>query len=236
MTVPTSSRSGTLVRVALGLAAVGALFAAARTIDVRAAFAWIEAAGPAAPLAFVAIYVVACIVLLPGSILTLGAGAVFGLAKGVVVCSIGATLGATAAFLVGRHLLRERVAARIGDDPRLAAIDEAVATEGWKIVGLLRLSPVFPFNLLNYAFGLTRVCLRDYVLASWIGMIPGTITYVYLGSLAGDLANLGGERSRTSAEWALYGLGLLATLAATALVTKAARRSLDRRLAPGGAA
>ena len=117
-----------------------------------------------------------------------GAGVVFGLVRGFVIVSISATLGATAAFLVGRYLARAFIAAKIEGHPKFAAIDEAVAREGWKIVALLRLSPVVPFNVLNYAFGVTRVSLRDYVVASWIGMMPGTLLYVYLGSIAGDLA------------------------------------------------
>ena len=108
----------------------------------------------------------------------------------------------------------------------------AVAEEGWKIVGLTRLSPVFPFTLLNYAFGLTSVSLRHYVVASWIGMMPGTVMYVYLGSLARAAA---GERTRTAGEWALYGVGLLATVAVTIFVTRLARRALATRITPGDA-
>jgi uncharacterized membrane protein YdjX (TVP38/TMEM64 family) len=167
---------------------------------------------------------------LPGSVLTLGAGAVFGLVKGAVLVSVAATLGATAAFLVGRYLAREWVAGKVERYPRFAAIDRAVAREGWKIVGLTRLSPVFPFNVLNYAFGLTRVSLRDYFFASWIGMMPGTVMYVYVGSLAGDLAALGaGSRARTPVEWTLYVVGLLATVAVTVYVTRLARAALARR-------
>ena len=128
------------------------------------------------------------------------------------------------------------------DDPRLSvvvrgidqngqAIDTAVAREGWKIVALLRLSPVVPFNLLNYVFGVTRVRLRDYVIASWAGMLPGVVLYVYLGSLAGDLA-IGGAagRTRTPAEWSLYAVGLLATGAVTVYVTRIARAALAKRV------
>ncbi len=101
-----------------------------------------------------------------------------------------------------------------------------MAAAGWKIVGLTRLSPVFPFTLLNYAFGLTRVSLRDYVLASWIGMMPGTVMYVYLGALA-RIGAAGEEKS--PAEWALYAIGLLATLAVTVFITRIARRALVQR-------
>ncbi len=155
---------------------------------LRQALDLIAGLGPWGPVMFVLLYIVATVFFLPGSILTLGAGFVFGVIKGAILVSIAATLGATAAFLVGRYLARDWVAKKIEGNVRFKAIDEAVAREGWKIVGLTRLSPVFPFNLLNYAFGLTRVSLRDYFFASWIGMMPGTLMYVYLGSLAGDLA------------------------------------------------
>jgi len=223
-------------RLALGLIGVVAVLLAARTLDapahLRAALVLIRDLGPWGLVLFVVLYVAATVLFLPGWILTLGAGAVFGLARGAITVSLAATLGATAAFLVGRYLARDAVARRLATHPRFAAIDAAVAREGWKIVLLTRLSPAFPFNLLNYAFGLTRVPLRDYVLASWIGMLPGTVMYVYVGSLAGDLATLGqGPRARTAAEWGLYGVGFLATVAVTVYVTRIARGALDRRIA-----
>jgi len=221
-------------KVALWVAAALAVVVAGRYLDapalLRAALDWIRDLGPWGPAIFLLLYIAATVLLLPGSVLTLGAGAVFGLVKGAVLVSIAATLGATAAFLVGRYLAREWVAAKVEQYPRFATIDRAVAREGWKIVGLTRLSPVFPFNLLNYAFGLTRVSLRDYFFASWIGMMPGTVMYVYVGSLAGDLATLGaGSRARSPAEWALYGVGLLATVAVTVYITRLARQALARR-------
>jgi uncharacterized membrane protein YdjX (TVP38/TMEM64 family) len=120
---------------------------------------------------------------------------------------------------------------KISSNEKFQAIDDAVAREGWKIVGLTRLSPVFPFNLLNYAYGLTRVSLRDYFFASWVGMMPGTIMYVYIGSLAGEVAKLGSEgRTRTSAEWALYIVGLIATVVVTVLITLIARAALRKKV------
>ncbi len=189
---------------------------------------WINGLGPLGPLLFIVIYIIATVLLIPGSVLTLGAGAVFGVIKGSIYVSIAATLGATAAFLVGRYFARAWVAQKIAANPRFTAIDQAVASEGWKIVGLTRLSPVFPFTLLNYAFGLTRVSLRDYVLASWIGMLPGTILYVYLGSLAQAGA---GTKSRTPQQWALYGIGLAATIAVTVLITRIAQKALKQKFA-----
>lgn len=197
---------------------------------LRQFLAGVERLGPWGPVLFIGLYVVATVFLIPGSVLTLGAGAAFGVVWGSIYVSVAATLGATAAFLVGRYFARDAVARRISGNARFAAIDRAVGEEGWKIVGLTRLSPVFPFTLLNYAFGLTRVSLRDYVVASWIGMMPGTVLYVYLGSLAQAAS---GERARTPGEWALYGLGLLATVVVTVLITRIARRALATRIAPG---
>jgi len=148
-------------------------------------------------------------------------------ALGSVCVSISATLGATAAFLVGRYLARDAIARKIEKHEKFATIDRAVADEGWKIILLTRLSPVFPFTLLNYAFGLTRVKLSHYVLASWLGMIPGTVMYVYLGSLV----NVGaGHRQRTTGEWVLYGAGLLVAVTVTVFVTRLARRALAQKI------
>jgi uncharacterized membrane protein YdjX (TVP38/TMEM64 family) len=225
-------------RIVLAVVALLLVLVVLRWLNVREALIGalesIRGLGPLGPLIFVLLYVVATVFFVPGSILTLGAGFVFGVVRGSILVSVSATLGATCAFLVGRYLARDWVAGRIEGNPKFKAIDEAVAREGWKIVGLTRLSPVFPFNLLNYAFGLTKVGLRDYFFASWLGMIPGTILYVYVGSLAGSLATLGaGERRRTAAEWALYVVGLLATVAVTIYVTRLARRALESRVGGG---
>ncbi|MBW7995905.1 MAG: TVP38/TMEM64 family protein [Candidatus Glassbacteria bacterium] len=232
---PTSNRAGALIKIVLALIALAVFILAAQRFDLqqvfRAALAWISGLGPLGLLIFIILYILACVLLLPGSILTLGAGVVFGVVKGSIVVSIGSTLGAACAFLVGRYLARDWVAGRIAGNQRFNAVDEAVAREGWKIVLLTRLSPVFPFNILNYAFGLTKVSLKHYFFASWLGMIPGTVMYVYLGSLAGDLASLGADgRTRTAGEWVLYSVGLLATVAVTVFVTRIARKSLDNRI------
>ncbi len=194
--------------------------------------AWVEGMGPAGMGVYAGLYVFACVFFIPGSILTLGAGAIYGVVAGSILVSVSSTVGATAAFLVGRYVARSWIAKKIEGNARFSAIDQAVADEGWKIVGLTRLSPIFSFNLLNYAYGLTRVSLREYVLASWIGMMPGTIMYVYLGSLAGDLASLGADTGHvtTPGEWALYGIGLLATIGVTIYVTKIAKKALASRI------
>lgn len=188
----------------------------------------IQDLGPWGPALFVALYAIATVLLIPGSLLTLGAGAVFGLAWGCLWVSIGSTLGAAGAFLAGRHLARQAVARRIEQDDRFLAIDHAVESEGWRIVLLTRLSPIFPFTLLNYAFGLTRIRFTHYWLASWIGMMPGTVMYVYLGTAAGDAAGVRGNRSPV--EWLFQGLGLAATLAVTLVITRIARNALNARL------
>jgi len=216
--------------IVAALAAVAVVLLVTRW-DVRAlpqaALDWTQRIGPWGQMFFVLIYVAATVLLIPGSALGLGAGALFGVVRGSLLVSLASTLGATCAFLLGRYLAREWAAKKIEKRASFSALDQAVAREGWKIVLLTRLSPVFPFTLLNYAFGLTRVPLRDYVLASWIGMMPGTVMYVYLGSLA----RAGVERrARTAGEWVLYGVGLLATITVTVLVTRLARRALATRI------
>ncbi|MFQ4143006.1 TVP38/TMEM64 family protein [Chlorogloeopsis sp. ULAP02] len=198
---------------------------------LRNALQWIESLGAVGAIAFIALYIIATVAFLPGSILTLGAGVVFGVVWGSVYVFIGATLGATAAFLVGRYLARGWVAKKIADHKKFAAIDRAVGTEGFKIVLLTRLSPVFPFNLLNYAFGITGVSLKDYFIGS-VGMIPGTIMYVYIGSLAGNLAMIGTETQPTNptVQWAIRILGFIATVAVTIYVTRVARKALEQEV------
>ena len=139
------------------------------------------------------------------------------------------TASARSGSSLGRYFARDWIAKKIEGNATFSAIDRAVADEGWKIVLLTRLSPMFPYVLLNYAFGITRVSLRAYVLASWIGMMPGTVLYVYLGSLA--RAGVA-ERQRTPGEWALYVVGLLATISVAVMATRIARRALAKRTTP----
>lgn len=215
----------------LYLGVVVALVLAARFLHVqdllKEALDWLGGLGPWGAVLFIGLYIVATVLFVPGSALTLGAGAIFGVVWGAVYVSIGSTLGATGAFLVGRYLARNAIARKIEGNERFAAIDRAVAQEGWKIVGLTRLSPAFPFTLLNYAFGLTQVKLSHYVLASWAGMLPGTVMYVYLGSLARAAT---GARDRSGGEWLLYAVGLGATIGVTILITRLARKALSRKV------
>jgi uncharacterized membrane protein YdjX (TVP38/TMEM64 family) len=196
--------------------------------DALASFLeWAQSIGPWGAVIFAVAYVPAAVLLVPGSLLTLGAGFVFGVAKGTVIVSLGSTAGAAAAFVVGRRVAHDWVASRIAGRRTMAAIARAVEIEAFKIVLLTRLSPVLPFNLLNYAFALTNVPFRTYVLASWIGMVPGTLMYVYLGSAANSLATLlSGEQTKSTGQQVLFAVGLAATVAATVIVTRTARRAL----------
>ncbi|MEH2322500.1 MAG: TVP38/TMEM64 family protein [Nostoc sp.] len=198
---------------------------------LRDSLQWIDSLGALGAIAFIALYIIASIAFFPGSILTLGAGVIFGAVWGSLYVFIGATFGATAAFLVGRYLARGWVARKIADNKKFAAIDQAVGREGLKIVLLTRLSPIFPFNLLNYAFGITGVSLKDYFIGS-VGMIPGTVMYVYIGSLAGNLPMIGTETQPTNPtlQWAIRILGLIATVAITVYVTRIARKALEEEL------
>lgn len=198
---------------------------------LREVLNWVGGLGWTGVVLFIALYVMATVVFVPASVLTVGAGAVYGLVWGSVYVSVASTLGATSAFLIGRYLARDAVARRIAGNKRFTAIDQAVAAGGWKIVGLTRLSPVFPFALLNYAFGLTRVSLMEYVVASWIGMMPGTVLYVSVGALAGAASR---PNQRNPLEWVLVAVGILATAGVTVVVTRLARRELAKALPSGG--
>jgi len=212
----------------LGLSAVIAAFALLPLGEIlQSATGAIESLGVWAPIAFISLYAISVIFFVPGSVLTAASGTLFGVFWGSVYVSIASVLGATLAFLVGRYLARRWVEKKISGNETFESIDGAVAKEGWKIVGLTRLSPVFPFTLLNYAYGITRVKLSHYVLASWIGMMPGTFLYVYLGSLGKAASEAG---SKSPVEWSLYGVGLLATIGVTLFVTKLARRALAKKI------
>ncbi|WP_353930054.1 TVP38/TMEM64 family protein [Okeanomitos corallinicola TIOX110] len=198
---------------------------------LRNALQWIDGLGAVGAIAFIGIYIIATVAFLPGSILTLGAGVLFDVVLGSIYVFIGATLGATLAFLVGRYLARNWVSSKIADNQKFAAIDNAVGKQGLKIVLLTRLSPIFPFNLLNYAFGVTAVSLKDYFLGC-IGMIPGTIMYVYIGSLAGNLALIGTDNQPTNPTitWIIRIVGFMATVAVTVYVTKIAKKALEQEV------
>lgn len=224
-------QSGSTLRVAAILLLVGAIALSLFVLPIREYLArfleWVRGIGLAGAAVLAAAYIPASILFFPGSILTLGAGFVFGVPVGTVAVSIGSTLGAAAAFLIGRTLAHQWIEAKVARNPRFRALGQAVEKQGFKIVLLSRLSPVFPFNLLNYAFGITTVSFRDYFLGSWIGMLPGTVMYVYLGSAAQSLAAAAaGKTEGGSGERWFFFLGLAATVVVTVFITRIARRAL----------
>lgn len=226
-----ASRGGGLflkVVVGLGLLALVIFLGRSAGAYVPRFAEWVGGLGPLGPIVFILGYAAAVVGFVPGSVLTLASGAIFGLAEGTLYVFVAAVLGSTGAFLIARHGARAAIERRIEGDARFAAIDRAVGREGRKIVFLLRLSPIFPFNLLNYALGLTQVRLVDYVIAS-IGMLPGTLLYVYTGKLIGDVAAVAGgvQTEAGTADWVVRGVGLLATAVVTLYITRIARRALD---------
>lgn len=179
---------------------------------------WVQNAGVAAPPIFVALYAVAAVLFLPGSILTIAGGALFGPVWGSFYSLTGATLGATLAFLVARYLAADWVARKVGG--RLKQLIEGVETEGWRFVAFVRLVPLFPFNLLNYALGLTRIRLSHFILATYVCMLPGAVAFSYLG-YAGREAAAGSEGSIRNG---LLALGLLALIAFLPRLIRRVRR------------
>ena len=191
------------------------------------ALQWINSLGAIGGIVFIGIYIIATLAFLPAALLTLGAGVIFGVIWGSIYVFIGATLGAIAAFLGGRYLAQGWVKEKISSYKKFAIIDKAVSKEGLKIVLLVRLSPLFPFNLLNYALGITSVSFQDYLIGS-VGMIPGTIMYVYFGSLVGDIALIGSKNQPGNIilHWVIQIMGLIATIAVTVYVTNIAKKAL----------
>lgn len=227
-----ASHARKLVAALVALGAVAALYLlpvegwALRFVDS------IRGAGALGVATFAVAYVAAALLLLPGSVLTAGAGFAYGPLLGVLLVSPVSVVAATVAFVLGRTVARGWIARRIAGSPRFAAIDEAVGESGFKVVLLLRLSPLLPFSVLNYALGLTRVSLRDFVAGSALGMLPGTVLYVYLGSAVTSASQLaaGGRAGGGAPRSVLYWGGLAATLGLTWLLTRSARRALSRTI------
>ena len=224
-----------IVRYCLIAALVAGLIVAAKYLPVRdilkTILIWIESLGYWGAIAFIIIYNIATLLFVPGSILTMGGGVVFGIFWGSIYVFVASTLGATIAFLLGRYFSRDWVCQQLEKHPTFKALDEAVVKEGLKIVFLTRLCPLFPFNLLNYAFGVMQVSLKDYILGS-LGMIPGTVMYVYLGALAGDIALIGTAEQPTNWEtelikWSMHGIGLLSTVGISIYLAKVAKKILE---------
>jgi uncharacterized membrane protein YdjX (TVP38/TMEM64 family) len=212
-----------------GVAALIVLVVAARVLPVKEWLGsfqeWVKGMGAAGMVLYGIVYVVAVVLFVPGIVLTLGAGFLFGLGRGVVLVSIASTTAAALAFLIARYFARDAVERLAKRDARFEAIDRAIGKEGWKVVALLRLSPLVPFSLSNYLYGLTSVKFWSYVGTSWAAMLPATVLYVYLGA-AGRTIGEGGRRSPW--EWALLAVGLAATAAVTILLTRVAKRELAK--------
>ncbi|MDQ6623067.1 MAG: TVP38/TMEM64 family protein [Verrucomicrobiota bacterium] len=191
---------------------------------------WVKSFGPWGAVLYVGVYALATVLFLPGWIFTVGAGLSFGLLWGTVTALCGATIGATLAFLIARYAARGAISKRFGKDAKFKRIDEAIGKQGWKMVGLLRLSPIIPFNLSNYVYGLTAIEFVPYVIATFVGMLPGTLLYVYLGTI-GKLGLEAGKHGsgKSTLEYVFLGVGLLATIAVTIFVTYIARRELKKK-------
>lgn len=229
ISVEANTTARPLAKFAIGIVALIALVLLGRLAGgyIQPFAAWVDSLGFWGPLVFVLAYAAAVVAFVPASLLTLAAGAIFGVAQGVLYVFVAATMGAGLSFLVARYVARAAVEKRLAGNERIGAIDLAVAAEGRKIVLLLRLVPIIPFNALNYGLGLTRVSFADYLVGS-IGMLPATLLYVYSGKVAGDVAELasGATVSQGAGYYAFLGLGLVAAIAATIVVTRIARRAL----------
>ena len=190
---------------------------------------WIDAQGYWGPLLFILIMAAAVVLLLPGILLTTGAGFVFGVVQGSIVVVLGTTLGAALAFLIARHLFGARATHYVRNHPRLALVTEEMAARDWLVVLLTRLIPFFPSKISNYFFGLTPFSLRGFVAGSLLGFIPFSVHNVYLGSIAGDIATLGQRHvGRTPLDWTLYGLGFVVTVGVVIYLQRLAKRAFDR--------
>jgi uncharacterized membrane protein YdjX (TVP38/TMEM64 family) len=214
-------------------AAIVALFVAARVLPVgewlRGFQSWVAHQGTWGGVVYGIVYTAAVILFVPGSVLTIGAGLVFGLLWGTVIVSIASTAAAALAFLIARYVARDRVEALARRNKKFRAIDQAIREKGWRVVALLRLSPLVPFSVSNYLYGLTPVPFGPYVLASWIAMLPATVLYVWIGAAGKAAADASGGQGKSPLEWALLGAGLVATAVVTVMITRTARRQLAQR-------
>jgi len=184
---------------------------------------WVIGLGPLGWVLYALVYAVCCVLFVPASILTLGAGALYGLGTGTAVVLAGATLGATLSFLLAKSVLRKKIETMTAGNAKFQALDRAIGKEGAKIVFLVRLAPVFPFTYINYAFGLTGVKTLPYVVASFFGMIPGTFAYVYLGSAAAGAASGEADTTKKIVQIAGAVVALVVTIFVARVATKAIR-------------
>jgi uncharacterized membrane protein YdjX (TVP38/TMEM64 family) len=240
MTAPhQNAQKRAIVRFVVLVSILIALFLAVKFLPVQEWLKnfndWVAQMGAVGIFIFIVVYAVATVLLAPGWILTVGAGFAFGLWKGFLAVSAGSTLGAALAFLAARFTARDKVAAIARRNEKFRKVDNAIGKQGAKLIFLLRLSPVIPFNLSNYFYGLTAVRFWPYVLASWIGMIPGTFLYVYIGTASkATVATAAGAEPGQHGwpYWAFTTVGLVATIIATIWVTKIAADALDKTATP----
>jgi len=194
---------------------------------IRQFVTWVQQLGTVGVIVFIVAYALATVLFVPGWIFTVSAGLIYGVFGGTLVALTGAVIGASLAFLVARYLLRRNIEQLTRKNPRFGAIDKAIGKNGWKIVGLLRLSPLIPFNLSNYFYGITSIGFASYVLVSAIGMIPGTLLYAYLGAI-GQVGVSEGGATHGKWQYVLLGVGLVATIAVTILISRIARNALKQ--------
>jgi uncharacterized membrane protein YdjX (TVP38/TMEM64 family) len=233
MTAPAKEVRSSRLRWIVPAVIVLALFVATRVLPVgewlRGFQLWVAHKGVWGGVIYGLVYTVAVLLFVPGSVLTIGAGLVFGLLWGTVIVSIASTVAAALAFLIARYLARDRVEALARRNEKFRAIDQAIREKGWRVVALLRLSPLVPFSVSNYLYGLTPVSFGPYVLASWIAMLPATVLYGWIGAAGKAAADAGGGQGKSPLEWVLLGAGLVATAVVTIMITRAARRQLAAR-------
>lgn len=226
---PAQRKSFPVAKIAVAVLAIGALSALYHFLPIRdwlnAFQQYVATLGPLGWILYALGYALCCVLFIPASILTLSAGAIFGVVKGSIIVVFGATLGAALSFLLARTVLRKKIESMTASNAKFRALDRAITSEGWKIVAMIRCSIVFPFTYVNYAFGLTGIAFGPYVLATFLGVIPATVAFVYLGDAAGSAATA--TRAQTTALVVKIAGGAIA-LGVSLFVTRIATRAIRR--------
>lgn len=198
---------------------------------------WVRETGPLGWLAFIGLYALTCVFFLPGSLLTVGAGAIYGFWYGTLLVTVSSTVGAVVNFLTTRYLARNWVERRLAGSCKFQALEQAVGREGWQIILLSRISPILPHSVVSYASGLTRISLRRYAAASFLGFIPLSAAYAYAGAVLGRFARTSaGVSEQDIVTWILYGIGLIVTVVVMVLTTRAATKVLAGKVEPSSSA
>lgn len=232
---PCVSKAATIAKWISVVVIVACVFLIARQLPVDEGIklmrGWIDDLGVLGPIVFGVLYVVAALLLVPGSVLTIAAGGIFGLWLGTAVVSIASTTSAALALLIARFVARKRVEQWAEQSDKFRAMDNAISEGGWKIVAMLRLSPAIPFNIQNYFYGLTSIGFWRCVLTSWVSMLPGTFLFVYVGHLGATTLDAAADQdqSLSNGRWIMLGLGLAATVAVTVYITWLARKQLKKQ-------